>query len=43
MIENELEKVRKHLEDKGYRLTPQRTIILETLLNQLNRHLSADD
>jgi Fur family transcriptional regulator, ferric uptake regulator len=43
MSENDLEKVRKHLEEKGYRLTPQRAIILETLLNQPNRHLSADD
>jgi Fur family ferric uptake transcriptional regulator len=39
----ELLKVRDRLEEKGYRLTPQRSDILEILLNHPNQHLSADD
>lgn len=39
----EVEKVREKMEERGYRLTPQRTVILEILLDHPNHHLSADE
>jgi len=43
MNETELLKAHERLEANGYRLTPQRALILEVLLSQPNKHLSADD
>ncbi len=39
----DVEQTRTRLEEKGYRLTPQRQAVLETFLSNPDRHLSADD
>ena len=39
----DVEQIRDKLEEKGYRLTPQRQAVLETFLVNPDRHLSADD
>lgn len=39
----DVEQIHARLEEKGYRLTPQRRAVLETFLTNPNRHLSADD
>lgn len=39
----DVEQIRDKLEEKGYRLTPQRQAVLETFLTNPDRHLSADD
>ncbi|MGI5852839.1 MAG: Fur family transcriptional regulator [Bacillota bacterium] len=42
-INRDVDQIRDKLEEKGYRLTPQRQAVLETFLANPDRHLSADD
>jgi len=43
METTEMDQIRSRLEDHGYRLTPQRMRIVEAVLAEEDKHLSADD
>lgn len=43
MTDNHMKRVRQRLKDQDYRLTPQREAILDILLGNRDKHLSADD
>ncbi|QUH26680.1 Fur family transcriptional regulator [Serpentinicella alkaliphila] len=42
-MENQLEKVKDKLKEKGFKLTPQRRATLEVIINNQGKHLSTEE